>query len=90
VRQFIHWEDSWAVGPWNEPNQRPEATAQERRCAESESLDRIHGCSAPCLIHGVRRKMAERSGESVRVPVDPVVAPRAVVAPEPQLVVQVD
>ena len=36
------------------PNKRPEATAQERHCAESESLDRIHGCSAPCLIHGVQ------------------------------------
>ena len=56
VRQFIHREDRWAVGSWNEPNKRPEATAQERRCAESESLDRVHGYSAPCLIRDVQRK----------------------------------
>lgn len=55
VRQFIHREDRWAVGSWNEPNKRPEATAQERRCAESESLDRVHGYSAPCLIRDVLR-----------------------------------
>ena len=32
------------------PNQRARGNGALRRCAESESLDCIHGCSAPCLI----------------------------------------
>ena len=56
--------------------------------AEERLLDTLIRCKLS--YHFVLRKMAERSWESVRVPVDPVVAPRAVVAPEPQFVVQVD